>query len=543
MKKISTVFLLFAIITVCFLVGYSVESNTPDDKSQSTSTRYIGQDTIPPGNLPYPTIFNWNYSLLPGVNEGTVGACKINGNWILNKWNGTTFYRYADNGISGGPGTLTDSGTYIGQIRDMTMKDGFLYGGQAAGTLYKMHQTSLSTINTFVTSGQFRAIAWDPNRKGFWGANFSGNIQCFDTTNVLKGSVSCSLTGKYGMAWDSTGGVSSLWIWNQGSGINELVRYNILSGAIMNVYNFFPVSTEIAGGAEIMVHNGRYILALNYQNFALVAFDLRSAGFTPPGYICFNRNNRNIWIPDNNPVGAKDSLIIPIIYSPGLKDISVVIDTIYHPRIGDLTAVLSHNGVSDTLFSRLGTSHIGNTTANMFQVRFSDSSSTPISSLPDTVNPSHSIFLPGGRSGIDSLRKHFIRGSASNPAGSWYLNIKDHTTGDTGILKAWSICTYGHLVQVFSNTTELPDRYRLQQNFPNPFNPVTKIKFAIFREGYGSLKVYDILGREVKTLFEDFINPGEFTAEFDGSGLPSGTYFYRLQVNDFVEIRKMVLLK
>src|SRR5690606_4149035 len=227
-----------------------------------------------------------------------------------------------------------------------------------------------------------------------------------------------------------------------------------------------------------------------------------------------------------------------------LKDISVVIDTIFHPRIGDLTAILSHNGQADTLFSRLGTGKIGNITENMINLRFTDSASVPISSLPDTVNPSQGTFLPGGRSGVDSLRKHFIRGGpGSHPEGLWNLTIKDHTSGDSGILKAWSICMDGYLLQIFSNSTEIPDRYRLQQNYPNPFNPITNIKFSILRSGYGSLKVYDMLGREVKILFNDYIEPGEFTAEFNGAGLSSGTYFYRLQVNDFVEIRKMVLLK
>lgn len=80
-------------------------------------------------------------------------------------------------------------------------------------------------------------------------------------------------------------------------------------------------------------------------------------------------------------------------------------------------------------------------------------------------------------------------------------------------------------------------------NPPNPFNPGTKIKFAIPKAGFVSLKVYDMLGREVKTLVNEQLSACEFIADFDGSNLSSGTYFYRLQVGEFVDVKKMVLLK
>ena len=93
------------------------------------------------------------------------------------------------------------------------------------------------------------------------------------------------------------------------------------------------------------------------------------------------------------------------------------------------------------------------------------------------------------------------------------------------------------------NVAELPSSFKLDQNYPNPFNPTTKIKFALPKAGLVSLKVYDMLGREVQTLINQQLNAGEFIADFDGANLSSGTYFYRLQVGDFVEIKKMVLLK
>jgi hypothetical protein len=92
------------------------------------------------------------------------------------------------------------------------------------------------------------------------------------------------------------------------------------------------------------------------------------------------------------------------------------------------------------------------------------------------------------------------------------------------------------------------DNYILYQNYPNPFNPTTKIKFLIphFSENLKdvvTLKVYDILGREIFTLINEVISPGENEVVFDGSGLPSGVYLYRLSFGNYFETKKMVLLR
>lgn len=93
------------------------------------------------------------------------------------------------------------------------------------------------------------------------------------------------------------------------------------------------------------------------------------------------------------------------------------------------------------------------------------------------------------------------------------------------------------------NTNSLPVRYELSQNYPNPFNPVTKINFSIQKQGFVTLKVYDMLGREVASLVNEFKQAGYYSMDFNASGLSSGIYFYKLQANDFTDIKKMVLIK
>jgi hypothetical protein len=91
--------------------------------------------------------------------------------------------------------------------------------------------------------------------------------------------------------------------------------------------------------------------------------------------------------------------------------------------------------------------------------------------------------------------------------------------------------------------TELPTEYSISQNYPNPFNPTTKISYSVPKGSYVTLKVYNLLGEEVRTLFEGFREPGNYEVEFDGTELTSGFYLYQLKSNDFEQTRKLLLVK
>jgi hypothetical protein len=89
----------------------------------------------------------------------------------------------------------------------------------------------------------------------------------------------------------------------------------------------------------------------------------------------------------------------------------------------------------------------------------------------------------------------------------------------------------------------IPARFELAQNYPNPFNPSTVISFSIPEAQFTSLKVFNSIGQEVATLVNGEIKPGLYSVSFDAAGLPSGTYFYRLVTNSFVETKRMMLIK
>ena len=89
----------------------------------------------------------------------------------------------------------------------------------------------------------------------------------------------------------------------------------------------------------------------------------------------------------------------------------------------------------------------------------------------------------------------------------------------------------------------IPLEFSLEQNYPNPFNPVTNIRYNIMESGFVTLKVYDVLGKEIAVLVNEQKQPGFYEIDFDGTKLSSGIYFYKLESGSFSSIKKMTILK
>ena len=99
----------------------------------------------------------------------------------------------------------------------------------------------------------------------------------------------------------------------------------------------------------------------------------------------------------------------------------------------------------------------------------------------------------------------------------------------------------GSAVSMISSS--VPDSYKLYQNYPNPFNPFTNVEFGISKLGFVTLKVYDVLGKEVATLVNEILSPGKYSVKFNGSNLSSGVYFCRMESGEFKDIKRLVLIR
>jgi carboxypeptidase T len=113
----------------------------------------------------------------------------------------------------------------------------------------------------------------------------------------------------------------------------------------------------------------------------------------------------------------------------------------------------------------------------------------------------------------------------------WYIdniNVTAYQSAPTGIV---------------SNGNTLPNKFALEQNYPNPFNPTTQINYSITKEGLVKIAIYDLLGREIRTLVNDVKTPGFYAVDFDGTNLSSGMYFYRMESGNFIDTKKMTLIK
>lgn len=121
---------------------------------------------------------------------------------------------------------------------------------------------------------------------------------------------------------------------------------------------------------------------------------------------------------------------------------------------------------------------------------------------------------------------HVMGGSTGNGTGYDFATIK-----------------YSQGVGIQQISNEVPEKYELVQNYPNPFNPETVIRYSIMENGFTSLKVYDILGNEIKNLVNEVQRPGVYEVKFDGKNLSSGTYYYRIESGSFAFVKKMMLVK
>jgi hypothetical protein len=127
---------------------------------------------------------------------------------------------------------------------------------------------------------------------------------------------------------------------------------------------------------------------------------------------------------------------------------------------------------------------------------------------------------------VDGLGNVYITGGSRSGTTSDYTTIK-----------------YSQTIGIQNTGSEIPENFSLGQNYPNPFNPVTNIGFSLPKGSFTKIIIYDITGKEVAELVNQDLQAGTYKVDFDASPLASGIYFYRLETEDFMQVKKMMLVK
>lgn len=243
----------------------------------------------------------------------------------------------------------------------------------------------------------------------------------------------------------------------------------------------------------------------------------------PLGY---NRKASNVNIPDNS--SLTDTIKISG-NSGNLTDLKVFL-SVQHQKTSDLVIKLKAPNSTEITLSNGN----GGNCANGYLTCFDDSASYAVTS---TTNLS-----PWSR----YIKPQNTMGTFGNTPlnGNWILTITDGAASNTGTLLGWGLRFNGSTIVGTQNISNIvPDKFELYQNYPNPFNPVTKIKYQVPSSETVKLVLYDVLGREVKTLVNSKLNAGIYEYELDASSISSGVYFYRIEAGKYTDVKKMMLIK
>jgi hypothetical protein len=201
----------------------------------------------------------------------------------------------------------------------------------------------------------------------------------------------------------------------------------------------------------------------------------------------------------------------------------------------------STEGLVDSLASGFGDSSLTCFNFEGIKTAYNDSSDYFIFNTYFNAKKFTTININGGNDQTYLLGIGLARfySSQSHQSCNQYLKgciINGMIYGDTSLI-----------IGINQISTEIPESFELFQNYPNPFNPVTEIKFSIPSVGNGRdrsvIKIYNTLGHEVQVLVNESLQPGTYEVNWDASNFPSGVYFYELTSGDFIQTKKMVLLK
>ncbi|MFA7360924.1 MAG: T9SS type A sorting domain-containing protein [Candidatus Kapaibacterium sp.] len=552
-----------------------------------------GQNDYP--NAVGDLLMNYNVDSLLGSVVG-YGVCWTGTNFVTAKFSANRFNRMTSNWNK--IDSFAASGAGTGFFRDLAYANGLIWGSPLNNTIYGINPTTGVMVKTIVTTGaQIRAITWDPVRKGFWcGTNsFTGPLVCYDTNGVAipGATISGFVGGLYGAAYDDNPAGPYLWISKDMSPSTTngtaFVKYNATTLARMDsIYVTVPLTSGAplaSGGCEVttsLIPGKRTIVSM-VQGSPDRVIVVELGSIAPAGYFnnfesytvgqrlaCQDSLNWTTWsiMPCNT---TEDPLISSAQSFSPTKSVVITQNNDLVKRLGkDSTGV---HEIAIKFYVPTGKAGYWNT----LSVFAGSSSKWGMECYFDVAATGNNGRLMGGSAtaipfaythgawqtaklllnlDVDSA-KFFINGTIVHKW-KWTLgangvavpkklggnNFFGATATDEMYVDDYSYMPGANWITgITQNGNTVPTDYALSQNYPNPFNPTTKINFALPKSGLVTMKVYDILGKEVATLVNEVKNAGSYSVDFNASNLTSGMYFYKVSVNGFSDVKKMLMIK
>lgn len=388
----------------------------------------------------------------------------------------------------------------------------------------------------------------------------AGNATAIDITNDGKFIVTCSSLGGatdsstvLGFSSDSTGIVWRYKVGQTtagGSSIQGIKMSGNDSLVIVNTYGGFYVFRTYTGqlifqGAintnssgtqspQAISGNGNIIATINYSGFVKVyqwngsTYNLLWQHQEPPGAFFNWMTSVDVSYDGSMVASGTLNFVTSSSFDGKLKFFRVTSGS---------TPVWTYTGMGDEVqsvsFSRNGNILVGSSwgnfndpnTPNLLVFKTSTNSNVPIFR---TASPGSFFCSSVSNNGLTALGSgKVVHARFFGSGGQSYNLLIDTNDSPLGI----------------SGNLNVPAEYKLYQNYPNPFNPATKIKFALPKGSFATLLVYDVLGREMETIVNEQLNAGTYEANWNAGNFSSGVYYYKVIAGDFVETKKMVLVK
>ena len=313
--------------------------------------------------------------------------------------------------------------------------------------------------------------------------------------------------------------------------------YKVNNGSYLFVNSFYSSNDTLKfriPGQFPATKISYYFAVQDSANSVSVTLPEGGSGINPPGttppsgtfsYYVYSAGNQcsNVQKPIPDLLILQDTISINT--TGKVSEVKINLN-INHPNDGELLIMLRSPDNNQVTLS----SYNGNGGANYTNTTFDDSASV---SIVNGTPPFTGSYKP---------QNSFSILLNNNLNGSWILRVFDKTAGNQGILLNWCIL-FKYYVPISVNENTMPVSFALKQNYPNPFNPSTRISFSIGKQDLVTLKIYDQLGREIQTLVNDILTPGDYEVVWNAKNYPSGVYYYRIETNDLTETKRMLLTK